>query len=404
MNDSTVRIRRSELYEQVWTVSITKLSKKYGLSDVGLAKICKKYNIPRPPRGYWAIKAAGYKAKQLPLPSREDVVIDISPNPHSLKANKNRELVAKISPPAVEEEVIVVPDRLSNPHPLIQQTSEILNGQQPNDVGTLNPPKDRCLDVSVSKGSLRRALRIMDTIIKVLEKQGHEVYLFKNRTRTKIQNVSISFGISEKLAVRKRRPEEHELSGRYQFGYSRFIEERVPSGDLCLTIHDAEDFYIYGCQQNWNDGKKSKIENRISSFIEGLVSVAAAKIAQDKEREEEERRRIERKRQIEQERMKRADLRRRYLEEEARVNRLIEDAENWKRSQLLREYIAEIKRLASACDPTIRTEQPLEEWLKWAQDQAERLDPLAPSPASILDEECPEEEKENESPYSRWSS
>lgn len=122
------------------------------------------------------------------------------------------------------------------------------------------------------------------------------------------------------------------------------MEERMPSGDLGLTIHEAEDFYIYGCQQNWNDGKKSKIETRLNSFIDGLVTVAVAKIERDKEREEEEHRRIERQRQVEEERRKRAELRQRYLKEEARVTRLISEAENWKRSQILREYIAEIEK------------------------------------------------------------
>ena len=403
MDDNTKKISRSELYEQVWTVAITKLSKKYGLSDVGLAKICKKNNIPRPPRGYWAKKAAGYNMKRLPLPPGDNVTIAITPNPYSRNANKNRELVARMSPSIQsEEEPVVVPDKLSNPHPLIKQSSEILNGQQPSDVGLVNPPKKGCLDIAVSKGSLRRALRIMDTIIKVLEKLGYDVYLSEGRTKTKIQEVSISFGISEKLATKKKRPEEHDLNGRYQFGHNRFIEERVPAGDLCLTIHDAGDYYIYGCQQNWNDGKKLKLENRIKSFIDGLVTVAIAKIERDKEKEEEERRRIERQRQLEEERLKRAELRRRYLEEEARVKKLIAEAENWKRSQILREYIAEIERHATAGELSLSLEKPLVEWLKWANDQADRLDPLAPSPASILDEKCPEEEKRNEYPYSRW--
>jgi len=34
-----------ELYKKVWETPITRLSKEYGLSDVGFAKICKKHNI-----------------------------------------------------------------------------------------------------------------------------------------------------------------------------------------------------------------------------------------------------------------------------------------------------------------------------------------------------------------------
>jgi len=395
-------INRQELYKKVWETPITRLSKEYGLSDVGLAKICKKHNIPRPPRGYWARKAAGYNVKRLPLPPGENVTISITPNPYSRNANKNREIVSRMSPSIrSEEEPIVVPDRLSSPHPLLKQTSEILIGRQPNDFGLVNPPKKGCLDITVSKSSLSRALRIMDTIIKALEKLGYGVYLAGGRTKTKIQEVPISFGISEKLTTKKKRPEDHDLSGRYRFGHSRFIEERVPSGDLCLTIHEAEDFYIYGCQQNWNDGKKSKIENRINSFIDGLVTVAVAKIERDKEREEEERQRIERQKQLEKERLERAELRRKYLDEEARVTKLISEAENWKRSQILREYIAEIEKHKTDDELTFSLDTPLADWLKWAHDQADRLDPLAPSPLSILDEECPEEDSRNDYSWHR---
>jgi len=52
MSSST--LSREELYEQVWSVPMVRLAKEYGLSDVGLAKIGKKHNIPRPPVCYWA--------------------------------------------------------------------------------------------------------------------------------------------------------------------------------------------------------------------------------------------------------------------------------------------------------------------------------------------------------------
>jgi hypothetical protein len=402
MNKEKIRISRSELYEQVWTVAITKLSKKYELSDVGLAKICKRYNIPRPPRGHWARKAAGYNVKRLPLPPGDDVTIEITPNPYSPNVSKSRDIASRMSAfQNTDEAPVIVPDRLSSPHPLIKQSSEILNGRLSNEVGIVNPPKKGCLDISVSKGSLRRALRIMDTILKVLDKKGYGVYLSEGRTKTKILDVSISFGISEKLVTKKKRPEEHDLSGRYQFGHSRSIEERMPSADLGLTIHEAEDFYIYGCQQNWNDGKKSKIENRLNSFIDGLVTVAVAKIERDKEREEEEHRRIERQRQLEEERRKRAELRQRYLKEEARVTRLISEAENWKRSQILREYIVEIEKHTTDGELPFSLDKPLVEWLKWAYDQADRLDPLSLSPPSILDEECPEDDSRNDHSWHR---
>lgn len=41
MNDKSTSIRRSELYKEVWTTPIHQLAKKYGLSDVGLARFAR---------------------------------------------------------------------------------------------------------------------------------------------------------------------------------------------------------------------------------------------------------------------------------------------------------------------------------------------------------------------------
>jgi hypothetical protein len=59
------RYKREELYEKVWAHPIQKVAKEYGVSDVALAKACKRRGIPLPGRGYWAKKAAGK-----PVPNR----------------------------------------------------------------------------------------------------------------------------------------------------------------------------------------------------------------------------------------------------------------------------------------------------------------------------------------------
>lgn len=51
--EKLIKIHRNELYEQVWKIPISHLAPKYGISDVGLSKICHKLNVPKPPRGYW---------------------------------------------------------------------------------------------------------------------------------------------------------------------------------------------------------------------------------------------------------------------------------------------------------------------------------------------------------------
>jgi hypothetical protein len=61
-------LTREELYEQVWTTPMRRLCVNFGLSDVGLANVCKANDIPRPPPGYWAKHERGKAPPRPPLP------------------------------------------------------------------------------------------------------------------------------------------------------------------------------------------------------------------------------------------------------------------------------------------------------------------------------------------------
>ncbi len=50
------RPSKEDLQKMIWETSVLEVSHKFGVSDVAIAKWCKKYGIPRPPRGYWAKK------------------------------------------------------------------------------------------------------------------------------------------------------------------------------------------------------------------------------------------------------------------------------------------------------------------------------------------------------------
>ena len=54
-----MQISRRDLYNRVWSTPMSKLARELDISDVGLAKACRRHNIPRPARGYWAKLAAG---------------------------------------------------------------------------------------------------------------------------------------------------------------------------------------------------------------------------------------------------------------------------------------------------------------------------------------------------------
>ncbi len=74
-----ITFQRDQLYDEIWSVPILQLAKQYGLSDVGLAKICTKMKIPRPPRGYWAKRSYGQPTtKPILRPAPADTPTEIT--------------------------------------------------------------------------------------------------------------------------------------------------------------------------------------------------------------------------------------------------------------------------------------------------------------------------------------
>ena len=151
-----IRISRPELYQMVWSIPMMRLAKEYGLSDVGLAKICKKYRIPRPSRGYWAKREAGENVKTTPLPpGLDEEVIEIRPSSyHDSSPEPQTGLEPLIKAETDPEMLVLVPDTLRNPHPLVHRSAEMLRSLEPNQWGILEPKKN-CLDIKVSKKTLR---------------------------------------------------------------------------------------------------------------------------------------------------------------------------------------------------------------------------------------------------------
>jgi len=67
-------LTRNDLYDMVWSETMTSLSKKYNVSDTGLRKICKRLNTPLPKLGHWQRMLHGKKIIRQPLP--EDTKVD----------------------------------------------------------------------------------------------------------------------------------------------------------------------------------------------------------------------------------------------------------------------------------------------------------------------------------------
>jgi hypothetical protein len=135
MDDGRVELRAvtgAELYALVWSKPVSKLAPDYGLSDVGLRKICVKHDVPTPPPGYWAKLAHGKKVRQTPLPALRHGISDHIHLPKRHRAVIAAEIVAAQSDAvareaAIENRIVVPTEKPTKLHPFARATEIALN-------------------------------------------------------------------------------------------------------------------------------------------------------------------------------------------------------------------------------------------------------------------------------------
>lgn len=360
-----IRITREDLYEQVWATPMRLLAPQYGLSDVRMAQICREAKIPLPWRGYWQQKAAGRAAKVPRLPALsqnapESVrVLTIVPSrtrsgEDELPAAK-RQRQSETKP----ESRIVVADALHHPHPLVDRTQQILRDAKTDGRGVLYTwPAMPHLAVHVSKGSLTRALRIVDALLKAVEARGWAVELETGDAPATKVRIGVDL-VRIRLDERAKRVENARASGTTWL-YQRFTF--VPTGELTLRI---DEYLERRSQISWSDGRQ-RLEDRLNDVIVGLA--AAAEILCERRLRLEE---FRAKQEVEGLRRQAARL----DEERERARRLDFDRRfsEWVRAGQIRQFVEAVRSalLASGHDVT-----DSQRWIEWALAYADGIDPL----------------------------
>ena len=202
-----VRIEREKLYEAVWSTPMSRLAQRYGISDVGLAKVCKKLRIPVPGRGYWQKKKSGKRVRCKSLPPLTEGQENVAMIGRTTKPTSNDEEQVHIDSEKLSENSIAVEDTLREVHPLIAKTQEGLANTKVDRSGLLAGRDHGCLDIKVGKDSLDRTFRIMDALLKALNRRGYTVSVDeeKRTTKTTVLGETVVFSLEE-ILDRSERP------------------------------------------------------------------------------------------------------------------------------------------------------------------------------------------------------
>ena len=165
-------VTREKLYDEIWTEPITKVSKRFGVSDSYLIRVLKDLNIPRPPRGYWAMVAAGIHPEKPPLPAPKlgDAI------------TWSRDGQTEFATSAAGEEKTTRSKRSARiaTHGLVREAHEHFNNVRDSRSSYHKPYKKLTIDLIVSKDTLERGLGITSQLYLMLEALGHRVRIAPN--------------------------------------------------------------------------------------------------------------------------------------------------------------------------------------------------------------------------------
>ena len=370
-------VTREALYQLVWSEAVSKVCKRFGLSDNGLRKICRRHQIPTPGNGYWAKLQHGKPVERAPLPACDDDELEVV-------VLEERRTVSSEAPagPDYDAEVaglldkarklprVGVPTALRAPHPLVRATKTALERAEPDQYGLIAPRRidgSDTLSMRVGKNSIGRALRFFDALIKAVERLGGRVRIEGDRWN---RRTAVLFDGEEAAGIRVRERYTQKKKVRKDTGrYSWHEYEYTPNGMLLLDSGPSSYHAPYCADAE----RRGTIENCVNEALIRIIEDYGFKRNREREWAEQERQQAERQRQ-------REEVERQRKMEEARRQQLVAEAEQWRTARLVREYVAAVKVRVLTDVGEIDPESELETWIEWASAHADRLDPLVGKP------------------------
>jgi hypothetical protein len=271
-----MEISRRELYEQVWTKPLRKLAGQFGVSDVALAKACRRHAVPRPPMGHWTRVEHGKGVARPPLPPAPfgDIVRFSEEQSRAQKAAKQTPTL-----PGVAVEVRVETDKSA---PFAAATLTTLRKSKPNHAGVVSTGGAAHFECVVSCGSIDRAARILDAVERGLTQIGAKVVRGADGKPLTIDvdGQAVRFTLTERHTRTEFIPESQRNSPYPSKEYQYHC-----TGELKVAMEG----YFAG-RKNWTDGARARLEDKLPEVLTGLAAGAAALRKRALEQEEQQRR------------------------------------------------------------------------------------------------------------------
>lgn len=375
-----MRITRARLYDLVWSNPLTQLAEQSAVSVPTLKNTCTKFDIPVPPRGYWAKLQAGKPTARALLPARAPGMSDeihLGARYYWQRSLSDEELLGPLpEPPEFSEDIALVRERirkiigtvkvgrLISKHPAVSRLlsqDEARREKQKTATYTFSWEKP-VFDTPFEQ----RRLRLLNALFLAVARCGGkpEVMGHEAREITITVHQTVVFLTLDRPKVAKRGASQgHPTGGK--------------SEPLRLAI--TEGYQREEERAAWQDTEDAPLERRMANIAVEIVAVAELKYREGCVREFEwrvkrkaEREEELRQRQIELERQERERVQKL---EQARIDRLLDEAATLRRAAEIRAYVQAVKQ-AAAGEGSDATNEKIERWAHWALAEADRIDPV----------------------------
>ncbi|GHC08855.1 hypothetical protein GCM10010080_24880 [Thermomonas carbonis] len=370
----------------MWSKPIKDLAPDFGISDVALAKFCRKHSVPLPGRGYWAKLKAGKPVMAFTLPPRglgQHETISIGHDEWRRRDEQEARLREEEIPPPPEfpETLVELRQRVAK---LVGKVTYLKGLDRTHRVvaALLEADKARIEKRSASSYPSifdepffsspyeRRRLKLLNSIFLALAKLDVSAFAQgKNPSDFEIRvgDSSLTLRLDDPK-IKKERESWRPSS-----------DIRRPASDplqMSISWHLEK---VDGLRLLWSDSKEAAIEGFLREIVVELVvagdmQIRMAELRHHAWRVQRKADLIEAARKREEEARQKEIARLQRLEK-ARIDQLFEDAICLRLSNDLRAYV-EAVQVANTSSETPVSEQEMSQWIVWALAQADRIDPV----------------------------
>lgn len=356
---------REELHGLVWEKPLTEVAKQFEITATGLAKVCDRNGIPRPPQGYWIKLEHGKTTGVIPLPPAENAPqhrIEIVP-----QAKRRVRQSSPVKKPVEGPAAVVLDDF----HDLHVRVSEWVSQHRTNQAERDHERRrasqgDRWGFVRAAISDLtesdRYRFRATSTLFRAIEQAGIGI---EDSQITGEFSILVGSHALKCVLVEKMLQSGRELDRSWSAYPSHHQHGLHPSGFLRFAVRT----YVDGSNRRWVENSRKKMEVLIPAIVDELQACGPRLDEIQAERERLDREYREQKRRREDQQQRREQEERRWAQFQAKYR-------DWEKAAELRRFIDEIEQRTSFHALEVVDGRSVQDWIEWTKRRIEEADPL----------------------------